>query len=139
MIKRIDHIAIVVDDMDGGLAFWQDTLGLPLTDRQSVPEQESNIAFLPAGQSEVELVTPTTTTSGIARFLSKRGPGIHHICFEVDDIAATLASFKARDVRLIDETPRRSTDGKQYAFIHPESTGGVLIELYELPVAPPAA
>ena len=139
MIKRIDHIAVVVADLDGGLGFWHDTLGLELTDVESVPEQESDVAFLPAGQSEVELVKPTTTTSGIARFLAKRGPGIHHICFEVDDIVETLASFKARGVRLIEETPRRGADGKQYAFIHPESTGGVLIELYELASAQTSA
>ena len=133
MIKRIDHIAIVVDDLDGALTFWRDTLGLELAQVEAVPEQQSTVAFLPAGESEVELVRPTTTTSGVARFLSKRGPGIHHICFEVDDIAATLADLKARGVRLIDEIPQIGAGGKQIAFIHPESAYGVLIELYELP------
>lgn len=132
MIKRIDHIAIVVDDIDAALDFWRDTLGLELTHVEAVPEQQSAVAFLPTGDSEVELVKPTTSNSGVARYLAKRGPGIHHICFEVDDIAATLAALKVRGVRLIDETPHIGTGGKRVAFVHPESTQGVLIELYEL-------
>ena len=132
MIKRIDHIAIVVDDIDAALNFWRDTMGLELTRVEVVPEQQSAVAFLPTGESEVELVKPTTSDSGVARYLAKRGPGIHHICFEVDDIAATLAALKTRGVRLIDETPHIGTGGKKVAFVHPESTHGVLIELYEL-------
>ena len=132
MIKRIDHIAIVVPDVDQALEFWRDTLGLPLTGVENVAEQQSQVAFLPAGDSEVELVKPTTETSGVARFLAKRGPGLHHICFEVDDIDATLAALKARGTRLIDETPREGAGGKRLAFVHPESTNGVLVELYEL-------
>ena len=132
MIKRIDHIAIVVADVDQALEFWRDTLGLPLTGVEDVAEQQSQVAFLPAGDSEVELVKPTTETSGVARFLAKRGPGLHHICFEVDDIDATLAALKARGTRLIDETPREGAGGKRLAFVHPESTNGVLVELYEL-------
>src|SRR5215470_8435524 len=128
MIKRIDHIAVAVDDLAGALDFWRDTLGLELAHQEEVPEQQARIAFLPTGESEVELVKPTTDTSGLARYLAKRGPGIHHICFEVDDITATLAALKAKGVRLIDEQPRLGSDGKQFAFIHPESTGGVLIE-----------
>jgi len=132
MIKRIDHIAIVVDDIDAALDFWRDALELDLTHVEDVPDQESAVAFLPTGESEVELVKPTTPTSGVARYLAKRGPGIHHICFEVDDIAHALGKLKARGIRLIDETPRIGTGGKQVAFIHPESTHGVLVELYEL-------
>jgi methylmalonyl-CoA/ethylmalonyl-CoA epimerase len=138
MIKRIDHIAIVVDDIDAALNFWRDTLGLEMTHVEVVPEQQSAVAFLPTGESEVELVKPTTATSGVARYLAKRGPGLHHICFEVDDIVATLAALKARGVHLIDETPRIGTGGKQIAFVHPESTHGVLIELYELTANEPA-
>jgi len=132
MIKRIDHIAIVVDDIDSALNFWRDTLGLELSHVEVVPEQQSAVAFLPTGESEVELVKPTNTTSGVARYLAKRGPGIHHICFEVDDIVATLATLKAHGVRLIDEIPHLGTGGKKIAFVHPESTQGVLVELYEL-------
>jgi len=139
MIKRIDHIAIVVDDLNATLAFWRDTLGLELAHQADVPEQQAQIAFLPTGESEVELVKPTTDTSGLARYLAKRGPGIHHICFEVDDLPATLAALKARGVRLIDEQPRPGTGGKQFAFIHPESTHGVLIEFYQLAAQAPAA
>ena len=136
-IKRIDHIAIVVEDIGASLAFWRDTLGLDLSQVLEVPEQQASIAFLPTGDSEVELVQPTTTDSGLARYLNKRGPGIHHICFEVDDIVQTLADLKARGVRLIDETPKSGTGGKKLAFVHPESANGVLVELYELPAATP--
>jgi methylmalonyl-CoA/ethylmalonyl-CoA epimerase len=132
MIKRIDHIAIVVDDIDAALGFWRDALGLDLTHVEDVPDQQSAVAFLPTGESEVELVKPTTTTSGVARYLAKRGPGIHHICFEVEDIRKTLAVLKSRGIRLINEEPSIGTGGKQIAFIHPESTHGVLVELYEL-------
>jgi methylmalonyl-CoA/ethylmalonyl-CoA epimerase len=132
MIKRIDHIAIVVEDIEAALGFWRDGLGLDLTHVEDVPEQAAAVAFLPTGVSEVELVKPTSTSSGIARFLARRGPGMHHICFEVDDIAATLADLKRKGIRLIDAQPRIGTGGKQVAFIHPESTHGVLVELYEL-------
>jgi methylmalonyl-CoA/ethylmalonyl-CoA epimerase len=138
MIKRIDHIAIVVEDLESALGFWRDTLGLDLSHILDVPEQQASIAFLPAGGSEVELVQPTTAESGLARYLTKRGPGIHHICFEVDDIARTLADLKAKGVRLIDEVPKAGAGGKKLAFVHPESTNGVLVELYELPAAGPA-
>ncbi len=133
MIKRIDHIAIVVEDIEAALGFWRDTLGLALSHLEDVPEQQASIAFLPTGDSEVELVQPTTADSGLARYLTRRGPGLHHICFEVDDIVQTLADLKARGVRLIDETPKAGSGGKRLAFVHPESTQGVLVELYELP------
>jgi methylmalonyl-CoA/ethylmalonyl-CoA epimerase len=131
-IKRIDHIAIVVEDIDTSLKFWRDALGLDLEHIEEVPEQKSIVAFLPTGESEVELVEPTTDDSGIARYLSKRGPGIHHICFEVEEIEVALGELKGKGVRLINETPTIGTGGKKIAFIHPESTNGVLVELYEL-------
>jgi methylmalonyl-CoA/ethylmalonyl-CoA epimerase len=130
-IKKIEHIAIVVPDIEQALTFWRDTLGLELSHREEVPEQESLIAFLPVGESEVELVEPTTENSGIARYLARRGPGMHHICFEVDDIEATLARLKEQGVRLVNEEPTIGASGKRIAFIHPKSTGGVLVELYE--------
>ena len=133
MIKRIDHIAIAVPDLEAALGFWRDTLGLALSQVLDVPAQQAAIAFLPTGGCEVELVQPTTADSGLARYLGKRGPGIHHICFEVDDLAQTLADLKARGVRLIDETPKPGDGGKLLAFIHPESANGVLVELYQLP------
>lgn len=131
-IKRIDHIAIVVADIDASLNFWEDALGLAVSHIEEVKDQESMVAFLPSGQSEVELVEPTSGTSGVAKYLAKRGPGMHHICFEVDNIRVTLAKLKKHGIQLIDERPTIGTGGKQIAFIHPKSTGGVLIELYQL-------
>ncbi len=130
-IKRIDHIAIVVADIESALGFWRDALDLELQHVEDVPEQKSQVAFLPIGQSEVELVEPTTDDSGVARYLQKRGPGMHHICFEVDDIHGILAQLKARGVRLINETPTTGAGGALIAFIHPESANGVLVELYQ--------
>src|SRR3990172_685110 len=131
-IKRIDHIAFVVEDIDAALNFWQDALGLNLSHVEDVREQESIVAFLPSGRSEVELVQPTNGASGVAKYLAKRGPGMHHICFEVDDIHETLAKLKLRGVHLINEEPTIGTGGKKIAFIHPKSTNGVLVELYEV-------
>ena len=130
-IKRIDHIAIVVDDIEAALKFWREALGLELEAVEDIPDQKARVAFLPAGGSEVELVRPTSNDTGVARYLEKRGPGMHHICFEVDDLEATLAHLKERGVRLIDEYPRTGAGGNKIAFIHPESTQGVLVELYE--------
>lgn len=135
-IKQINHIAIVVADIDEALKFWRDALGLELSHMEDVPEQQALVAFLPSGESEIELVKPTTSDSGVARYLEKRGPGMHHLCFEVDDIAATLARLKAHDVQLINEEPLIGSGGKKLAFIHPKSTQGVLVELYELPGTP---
>jgi len=130
-IKRIDHIAIVVEDIESTLGFWRDALGLELAHVEDVPEQKSEVAFLPVGESEIELVRPTTDDSGVAKYLQKRGPGMHHISLEVDDIEGMLAQLKAKGVRLINETPVQGAGGKQIAFIHPESTRGVLVELYQ--------
>lgn len=131
-IKSINHVAVVVEDMDRSLAFWREALGLPLHEVREVPAEQSRVAFLPVAGSEVELVMPTTSDSGIAKYLAKRGPGMHHLCLEVDDILGMLARLKAAGIRLINEAPRTTPEGRQYAFIHPESTGGVLVELYQL-------
>ncbi len=131
-VKAIHHVAVVVDDMEKSLAFWRDALGIELHELRDVPAEKSQVAFLPLAGAEVELVMPTTDDSGIAKYLAKRGPGMHHLCLEVDDIAGMLARLKAKDVRLINEEPRVGADGKKYAFIHPESTGGVLVELYQI-------
>jgi len=135
-VKRIDHIAIVVPDIDEAAAFYRDVLGLTLERIEHVAEQEVVVAFFPTGDSEVELLQPTTADSGVARFLEKRGPGIHHLCLEVEDICRTLADLKARGVELINEEPLQGSGGKKMAFIHPRSTYGVLVELYELPRRP---
>lgn len=131
-IKRIDHVAILVEDIDAALGFWRDSLGLPLTHVEDVPDQESVVAFLPTGESEVELVRPSSDSSGVARYLDKHGPGMHHICFEVTDLASCLDRLATNGVRLINREPVIGTGGKRIAFIHPESTHGVLVELYEL-------
>ena len=132
-IKKIDHIALVVGDIEAALGFWRDSLGLELDHLETVPRENSAIAFLPVGSSEIELVQPTSDDSGIAKYLEKRGPGMHHICMEVDDIEGMLAQLKAQDVQLIHETPVIAENGKKYAFIHPKAAFGVLVELYELP------
>jgi methylmalonyl-CoA/ethylmalonyl-CoA epimerase len=130
-VKRIDHIAVVVDNIETSLAFWRDALGMDMTHLEEVREQESIVAFLPTGGSEVELVKPTTETSGVAKYLAKRGPGMHHICLEVDNLEEMLADMKAKGVRLINETPTIGAGGKKIAFIHPSSANGVLVELYQ--------
>ncbi len=128
---HIDHIAVAVTDMETALAFWRDALGLPLREMREVPAESAEIAFLPAGESQIELVRPTTDDSGLAKYLAKRGPGMHHLCLTVSDLDTTLERLREKEIRLINETPRVGADGKRYAFIHPESTGGVLVELYE--------
>jgi methylmalonyl-CoA/ethylmalonyl-CoA epimerase len=132
MIKNINHIAIIVPDLEGAVAFWEGALGLKLARTESVPEEGVDVAFLPVGGSNVELLKPTVADTGVARFLEKRGPGIHHMCFEVDDIDATLAQLRDRNVQLINEQPQVGHGGRKYAFVHPKSTGGVLVELYQL-------
>jgi methylmalonyl-CoA/ethylmalonyl-CoA epimerase len=132
MIKKIDHIAILLPDLAGGTRFWLEALGLPLEKTENVPEQQVKIAFLPVGDSHIELLQPTDDTSGVATYLQKRGPGLHHICLEVDDIEETLSRLKEANIPLIDEEPKTAKDGKKLAFIHPKGTGGVLVELYEL-------
>ena len=131
-VKRIDHVAILVEEIDKSLGFWRDALGLELSHIDHIPAEQSKVAFFQLGDSAIELVQPTTTQSGLARFLEKRGPGMHHVCLEVVDIDAMLAKLKANGVQLINETPLCGADGREYAFIHPNSTHGVLVELYEL-------
>ena len=132
MIKNINHIAIIVPDLEGAVAFWEGALGLKLARTGSVPGEGVGVAFLPVGASNVELLKPTVADTGVARFLEKRGPGIHHMCFEVDDIEATLAQLREHNVQLINEQPQEGHGGRKYAFVHPKSTGGVLVELYQL-------
>jgi methylmalonyl-CoA/ethylmalonyl-CoA epimerase len=131
-IKRINHIAIVVEDTQESLSFWRDALGIELHELRDVPAEKSQVAFLPLEGSEIELVQPTTDDSGIAKYLAKRGQGLHHVCLEVDDIEGMLKQLKAKGIRLINEEPRLTADGKKYAFVHPESASGVLVELYQI-------
>lgn len=126
----INHIAVVVEKIDDALPFWRDALGLPLSKTEAVPAEQVQVAFLDAGESHIELVQPTTEDSGIAKYLAKKGAGMHHICFEVDDIEAALSHLREKRVELINDTPQER-NGRRYAFVHPKSTGGVLVELYE--------
>jgi len=133
MVKRIAHVAVVVEDLQTALAFWRDALGLPLARTEHNETEQVAIAFLPVGESEIELLEPTEAESGIGRYLAKRGQGMHHVCVEVDDIEATLARLTAHGVELINEIPRVRDDGTRYAFVHPRSASGVLVELYQKP------
>jgi methylmalonyl-CoA/ethylmalonyl-CoA epimerase len=130
-IKKINHVAIVVENIDSALKFWRDDLGLVLDHIEDVPSQSSKVAFLPLGEGEVELVEPTNPDSGLAKYLEKRGEGMHHLCIEVDDIEGMLDQLKIKDVKLINEKPL-DLPGRRMAFIHPKSTNGVLVELYEI-------
>ena len=128
---KLNHLAIVVDDMDAALRFWRETLGLAQAgDIKSVPAEDVDIAFLSLGDAHIELIQPTTDESGVAKFLAKRGPGMHHICLEVANLDAKLAALRAAGCELINDVPRKQ-EGRRYAFIHPKSAGGVLLELYE--------
>ncbi len=131
MITRIDHIGIAVQNIDEALTFFEDALGVKLDRVESEEGGRTRVAFLPVGSSDVELVEPQEAESGLAKFLAKRGEGVHHICFEVSDIDAALARLKDKGAQLIDETPRTNAKGMRYAFVHPKSAHGVLIELYQ--------
>jgi methylmalonyl-CoA/ethylmalonyl-CoA epimerase len=126
----VNHLAIVVEKIEAALPFWRDALGLPLGEEKDVPSEAVQIAFLNAGEAHIELVQPTTEDSGIAQYLAKKGSGMHHVCFEVNDIVASLAHMTQHGITLINAEPKER-DGRKYAFIHPKSTGGVLVELYE--------
>jgi methylmalonyl-CoA/ethylmalonyl-CoA epimerase len=129
-IKRVDHIAVVVENLDAALATYRDALGMTVSRIETIPEQDVKIGFLPSGDSEIELLEPINPESGIARYLAKRGEGLHHVCLEVDDIQQTLADLKARGVQLIQDAPQQGVYGR-VAFIHPKGASGVLIELLE--------
>lgn len=130
-VTKINHIAIAVNNIEESLAFWQDALGLSLSHIEDVPSQKASVAFIPTGDSEVELVRPTDETTGVAKFLKERGPGMHHLCLEVDDIDGMLEQLKEKGVRLIHETAQ-VLPGRKMAFIHPKSANGVLVELYQI-------
>jgi methylmalonyl-CoA/ethylmalonyl-CoA epimerase len=130
-ITQINHIALLVEDLDISLEFWQEILGLEPSHVADVPNEAARIAFLPIGGSEIELVQPTTTDSGLFRFLEKHGPGMHHLCLEVTDLTALLEQLNAKGIQLINSEPKIGDGGRIYAFIHPKSTGGVLVELYQ--------
>jgi methylmalonyl-CoA/ethylmalonyl-CoA epimerase len=125
----IQHLGVAVESIEGALAFWRDALGLELKEIEVAEDQGVRVAMLPIGESRIELLEATGEETPVGKFLAKRGPGIHHLCVEVDDINAKLGELKALGARLIDERPRIGAGGALVAFVHPSSTGGVLIEL----------
>ena len=129
MKATIDHIGIAVSDLGESLKFFRDALGLEVEPPEEIPSQRVRAHFLPAGSATFELVEPTADDSPIAKFIARRGAGLHHVALRVDDIIGALAELKARGVRLIDEVPRPGAHGSLVAFIHPASTHGVLVEL----------
>src|SRR5215216_835087 len=128
---KIDHIGIATRGIEESLAFWRDALGLEVKHTETVEEQGVRVAMLPVGEPRVELLEPTGPDTPVGKFLEKRGPGIHHVAVRVADIRATLARLKADGARLIDEEPRVGAGGCLVAFVHPASSGGVLLELVE--------
>jgi methylmalonyl-CoA epimerase len=125
----LDHVGIAISGLDEVLAFYKDALGLHLEASEEVGSQKVRAHFLPAGDPKLELLEAMDPDSAIGKFVAKRGPGLHHIAFRVDDIHAALAELKAKGVRLIDETPRPGAEGALVAFLHPASARGVLVEL----------
>ena len=131
-VKKIDHIAIVVNDIEQALTVYRDVLGLSLQHIVEEPAEQVRVAYLPTpeGQDEIELIQPTTDDSGVAKFLAKRGEGLHHVCVEVDQIEATVAEMAARGLEVLGQV-RTNQRGDRYIFVHPKSAHGVLLELYE--------
>jgi methylmalonyl-CoA epimerase len=133
MPKRIDHVAIIVRDIEQALGFYRDTLGITPGEIKEVPSEQVRIAFLPLGGpagSVIELIEPTTPDSSLAKFLEKRGEGLHHICLEVENIDATLAEMQEKAVPVLDKQPRVAAEGRAI-FLHPRGANGVLLELLE--------
>ena len=132
-MKRIDHVAIIVRNIEQALIFYRDTLGLVPSAIKEVPSEQVRIAFLPMGGpggSEIELIEPTNPDSTLARFLEKRGEGLHHLCLEVEDIDASLRELREKGAAVLDQEPRQAAEGRAI-FLHPKGTNGVLLELLE--------
>jgi methylmalonyl-CoA/ethylmalonyl-CoA epimerase len=127
----IDHIGVAVKSIEGALKLWENTLGIKCTGVEEVAEQKVKTAFLPLRDTEVELLEPTAEDSPVAKFIEKKGEGIHHLAIRVDNLQKSLDELKAQGVRLIDEKPRRGAGGALIAFIHPSASGGILLELSE--------
>jgi methylmalonyl-CoA/ethylmalonyl-CoA epimerase len=130
-MRRIDHIGIAVEDLEAALAPYVDGLGMVVDHVEEVPTERVRIAMLPIGDTKLELLEPQDPESAIAKFIERRGPGIHHIALAVEDVAASIESLKAAGVRLIDEEPRPGAGGTRVAFAHPKGFNGVLLELVE--------
>ena len=131
MFGRIDHIGVATDDLEGALALYEKTLGMPLAHRETVESQGVEAALLDVGENHVELLRPLGQETPVGRFLARRGPGLHHVAYQVADVAAALAALAERGLRLIDEQPRTGIRGSRVAFLHPAASGGVLTEIVQ--------
>ncbi len=131
MLGRIDHVGVAVEDMDGALALYRDSLGMSLAHRETVAQQGVDAALLDVGEGHVELLAPLGPDTPVGKYLAKRGPGIHHVAYAVDDIDAELERLREAGLRLIDETPRVGIRNSRVAFLHPAAVGGVLTEIVQ--------
>lgn len=131
MVKKVDHIGVAVNNLEESIKFYEEILGLKLEGIETVEEQKVKVAFLPIGDTEIELLEATTPDSPIAKFIEKKGQGVQHVAFRVDDIEKTLEEMRNLGVKLIDEKPRYGAGGARIAFLHPKSTNGLLVELCE--------
>jgi methylmalonyl-CoA/ethylmalonyl-CoA epimerase len=131
MFARIDHIGVAVEDLDAGIALYDQTYDMTLVHRETVSEQGVEAVLLDVGENHVELLRPLAEDTPVGKFLAKRGPGLHHVAYQVTDIEGTLSSLKAAGVQLLDETPRTGIRGSSVAFLHPRSSGGVLTEIVQ--------
>ena len=127
----VDHIGIAVKNLDEAVKFWEGAMGIRCTGVEDVAEQKVKTAFLPLGDTEIELLEATAEDSPVAKFIEKKGEGIHHLAIRVENLEAALAELKEKGIRLIDETPRYGAGGAKIAFVHPKSTGGILLEISE--------
>ncbi len=133
MLGKIEHIALAVSDLDAAVAHYRDVWGLEVSHRERVEDQGVEEAMLPLGESFLQLLGPTGPETTVGKFIARRGEGLHHIAYEVDDLEATLAELQAKGVRLIDKAPRRGGRGHMVAFVHPSGNRGLLVELIQAP------
>jgi methylmalonyl-CoA/ethylmalonyl-CoA epimerase len=133
MFARVDHIGVAVDDLDAAIALHEEAYGMAVAHREVVEEQGVEAVLLDVGENHVELLRPLDGETPVGRFLSKRGPGLHHVAYQVTDVQATLDTLRDRGLRLIDEAPRTGIRGSRVAFLHPDSSGGVLTEIVQPP------
>jgi methylmalonyl-CoA/ethylmalonyl-CoA epimerase len=131
MFARVDHIGVAVEDLDAAIALHEEAYGMAVAHREVVEAQGVEAVLLDVGENHVELLRPLDGETPVGRFLSKRGPGLHHVAYQVSDVQATLDTLRDRGLRLIDETPRTGIRGSRVAFLHPESSGGVLTEIVQ--------
>ena len=131
MLSRIDHIGVAVEDLDAALELYADVLGMPVVHRETVTQQGVEAVLLDVGENHVELLAPLGPDTPVGKFLAKKGPGLHHVAYQVADIEGTLAALQDAGMRLIDETPRVGIRNSRVAFVHPASTGGVLTEIVQ--------